>query len=297
MEINSRKIGFIQIILSGMCFGFLGYFGKKAYQLNITPGELLSLRYFISAMITGIYLLSTKASRKSLFSLTRFEIISSLLLGICGYALFSSFFFIALTGLSASLTVLLLYTYPVMVVLLSRLFLKEHIGFQGFIALVLVSIGLVGLVWGEWSVSQPRFLLFGLGAAFFYALYIIFSRKYLSTTPAIPSSFYVQLGAGVVLSCINFSHNLVRPFEILNQHYLMIISMAVLCSLLAMTLFLAGLQKITSSEASILSTTEPISGVLIATLLLGEKIEFIQICGALLILGGLILTALRKPKS
>lgn len=285
-------MGFIQIILSGICFGFLGYFGKMAYKQNISPGELLSLRYSLSAILTALFVLITNP--KSLFSLTPFEVISSLLLGIFGYALFSSFYFLALTGLSASLTVLLLYTYPVMVVVFSRIFLKEKMGVQGLMALGLVSIGLVGLVWGEWSVSRPLFLLFGIGSAFFYALYIMLSRKYLSKTPAIPSSFYVQLGAGLILSLMNFSNHPERVLTIIAHHYVLIFSMSILCSLMAMTLFLAGLQKITSSEASILSTTEPIFGVLIATTLLGETIALVQVAGGALILVGLIVIAMRK---
>lgn len=295
MILNSRQIGFLQIILSGVCFGFLGLFGKMAYNHNITPGELLSLRYLLSAGLTAIFILITKP--KSLFCLSRFEIISSVLLGIFGYALFSSFYFMALSGLSASLTVLLLYTYPVLVVLFSRYFLKEQIGNQGLIALLLVSIGLIGLVWGEWSISRPIYLLFGMGSAFFYAIYILLSRKYLSQAAPIPSSFFVQLGAGSILSLLHFSTQPTRALEIVSNHYVLIFSMSILCSLMAMTLFLAGLQKVTSSEASILSTTEPIFGVIIATAFLGEKIQAIQIFGAVLILMGLILVATRKVKS
>ena len=115
MDKNVRRTGFSQIILSGICFGFLGFFGKKAYEMHITPGELLSLRYFISAIITLALILITNP--KSILKLNTFQVVCSLLLGIFGYALFSSFYFMALTGLSASLTVLMLYTYPVMVTL------------------------------------------------------------------------------------------------------------------------------------------------------------------------------------
>jgi drug/metabolite transporter (DMT)-like permease len=292
MEKNKRRLGFAQIILSGICFGFLGLFGKKAYERHITPGELLSLRYFISALITFALILFTKP--KSLLKLSRFEVAISLLLGICGYALFSSFYFMALTGLSASLTVLLLYTYPVLVTLFSRIFLKEKMGTKGWVALIMVTMGLMGLVYGEWNISGARFLWFGFGSAFFYALYIILSRKYLAQVEALPSSFYVQLGAGVVLSLLFFRDNPARPFEILEQHGLMIVSMAILCSLMAMTLFLAGLQKVKSSEASILSMTEPISGVIIASVLLQEKLKLIQVAGGILILVGMALIALKK---
>lgn len=288
--LSIRQIGYLQIILSGACFGALGFFGKKAFLQSILPGELLALRYSISALLMGLAIFFTKPRA---FLLTKFQLISSLLLGIFGYALFSSLFFMALTGLSASLTVLLLYTYPVIVAVCSQFILKEHLGKMGILALIISSVGLVGLVWGEWSISEPRFLVFGLSAAFFYALYIMYSRKYLSGVPAMPSSFYVQLGAGLVLSLINFT-SLDRPLDILLHHAGLIISMAIVCSFMAMTLFLAGLRRITSSEASILSTTEPLFGVLIAALFLGEKLLPIQILGGSMILIGMCLIAISK---
>lgn len=294
-KLSSRQIGFIQIICSGICFGSLGYFGKMAYKSFILPGELLALRYSISAIFMGLFIALTNP--KSL-KLTRFELISSLLLGIFGYALFSSLFFMALTGLSASLTVLLLYTYPIMVAVMSQYILKEHLGKFGVMALILATIGMLGLVWGEWSVSEPKFLIYGISAAFFYSIYIMYSRKYLSNVAAMPSSFYVQLGAGVVLSVIHFRgvHGADRVLEIMSQHAILICTMAVICSFMAMTLFLAGLSRITSSEASILSTTEPLFGVLIAALFLGEKLTPIQFIGGILILAAMILISLPRPQ-
>lgn len=289
-KLNSRQIGFIQVILSGACFGALGFFGKKAYQFNIAPGELLALRYSISAFLTGLIILITNP--RSLL-LNRFHLISSILLGVFGYALFSSLFFMALQGLSASLSVLLLYTYPVMVAVLSQFILKEHLGKRGVYALIIVSIGIIGLVWGEWAISRPQYLLFGIGSAFFYALYIMYSRKFVSDIPAMASSFYVQLGAGVILTLIHFNE-LQRPVYILVNHSLLIISMAIICSLMAMTFFLAGLKRLSSSETSILSTTEPLFGVLIASLFLGEKLAVIQIFGGVFILIGMILIAKSK---
>lgn len=286
-SLTSRQAGFIFIILSGMCFGALGLFGKLAYRQSIAPGELLALRYSISAIITG--LLITISSPRSFF-MGKFEIISSLLLGVFGYALFSSLFFMSLSKLSASLSVLLLYTYPAMVVILSQFILRERLGRIGLIALAISTLGMFGLVWGEWTLVRPIYLLYGIGSAFFYALYIMYSRKYLKDTPAMPSSFFVQLGAGSILSLIHFQ-NFERPIFILNHHALLIVSMAIICSVMAMTLFLAGLRRLTSSEASILSTTEPLFGVIIATVFLDETLSALQLAGGVFIIISMILIA------
>lgn len=286
-----KQIGYIQIILSGAFFGFLGLFGKIAYQKNILPGELLGLRFLTSAIILGAFLWVTQ---KKVFKMSFGNTIASILMGVLGYAVFSSCYFLALQGISASLTVLLLYTYPIMVAIGARIFFKEHIGVKGFIALILSSIGLVGLVWGEWAVSGAIFLIYGFLSAFFYAVYILVSRKVLEDVSFMGSSFYVQLGAGIALCLLHFK-TFDRPLEIYLTDYSLILGMAVLCSLFPMTLFLAGLQKISPSEASILSTTEPIFGVLVASIFLGERMGLIQILGGVLVLTGMVLIAL-KPK-
>jgi drug/metabolite transporter (DMT)-like permease len=285
---QQKSLGIIQVILSGICFGFLGYFGKIAFLNSIKPGELLALRYSMAGLILFIFLLFKD---KNSLKLNLKDTCISILLGVFGYALFSSLFFYALTGLSASLTVLLLYTYPIMVTILSRLFLKEEITKLKFISLVLASIGMYLLVAFEWKISGLQYFLSGIGAAFFYSLYIIYSRKYLERVSPLTSSLYVQIGAGTILSLLNFQ-NIDRPLFILQQHFLFILTMSIVCSVMAMTLFLAGLQKITSMETSILSTTEPISGIIIAILFLGEKMNLTQIFGAIFILTGLILIGL-----
>jgi drug/metabolite transporter (DMT)-like permease len=287
-----KKIGVIEVILSGICFGFLGLFGKKAFQFGILPGELLALRYSMAALLLFLFLIfkdphSLKLNLK--------DTLISIALGIFGYALFSSMFFYALTGLSASLTVLLLYTYPIIVTILSRFILKEKLTTKKILSLILVTVGMFLLVSGEWKIDGAKYFISGLGAAFFYSLYIIYSRKYLERVAPFTSSFYVQIGAGLILSLIHFQ-NLTRPILILNEHFIFILAMAFICSFLAMSLFLSGLQKISSSETSILSTTEPISGVLIAYFFLGEKLSIMQLFGAVLIIIGLVLIGLSQRR-
>lgn len=285
-----KNIGYFQVIFSGVCFAFLGYFGKTGYQLGFTPGELLALRYSTAAILLGVYLLIFD---RSFLKMTFKEKIVSTLLGICGYALFSSMFFYALKGISASLTVLLLYTYPVMVAFLSPLFFKEKISKNLWGILLLVSLGLYLLLKVEWDIKNITSILFGFGAAFFYSLYILYSRKFVAHLKATASSFFVQLGAGLILGLIHFQ-SFDRPLFLISQHGWFIVAMAFICSLLAMTLFLAGLQKLSATETSILSTTEPLFGVIIAITLLNESFYFSQFIGAVLVLIALILVATKK---
>src|SRR5690606_11835751 len=133
-------------------------------------------------------------------ALPRRQLFACAALGVAGYAVFSSFFFHALDGLSASLTVLLLYTFPAMVAAGGWVFFGERIPRERWLALPLVMAGLAGLVWGEHYVSRPVAVVFGVLAAVFYAAYILGSSRWLKGTDALASAAWIQLFAGLALA-------------------------------------------------------------------------------------------------
>jgi len=280
-----RRLGLIEILLSGFCFGFLGVFGKWAFAYGFTAGEYLAWRFLFASAGLGIFL--TLRDRAALV-LPRRTVLRCLGLGVVGYAVFSSCFFTALGGLSASLTVLLLYTYPVLVALGAALFFGERLKPAQVAALPLVMLGMLLLVWGEFRVRDPRYLALGIASAVFYAAYILASSRWLRGVPALVSTFYIMLGAGLTLAVIHL-----RPERIPvgPGPWGVIAATAFISTLLAMAFFLSGLQKITSAEASILSAAEPVTGIALATLLLGESMKPAQWLGGALVLGAMVLVA------
>lgn len=287
---SSRQKGLIEVILSGICFGFLAYFGKLAYAHGLKPGEFISLRFVIAALILGVFLFLQKPQN---LKLPKKALSRCVVLGILGYAVFSSCFFQALIGLSASLTVLLLYTFPLFVTVGAALFLGEPISRFGLMALVVTGTGLVSLVTGDVQVTHRVAILFGIGSAVFYSLYILLSKKWLVHQNPFITTFYIQLFAALVLSLIHL-HDFHRIVFILKTAWLPVLGSAVISTIFAMSLFLSGLRRLTSSETSILSTTEPVVALLVAYVFLNERFLPWQIFGAVLVLTGLVLTAMPK---
>lgn len=285
MHGNQRALGVAEILLSGFCFGFLGVFGKWAFAAGLTAGEFLAWRFLFASTGLGLFL-AVKNPRA--FLLPRRLIGRCLLLGVGGYAVFSSCFFTALGGLSASLTVLLLYTYPVLVSLGAALFFGERIGRAQFLALPFVMLGMLLLVWGEFRVRDPRYLLLGIMSAVFYSAYILASSRWLKSVPALSSTFYIMVGAGLALSLVHLRANHwpvgLAPWGIVS-------ATALISTLLAMGFFLAALQKISSADVSILSAAEPVTGIALAALVLGETLNAGQWLGGALVLAGMILVA------
>lgn len=284
---NTRALGILQILASGLCFGFLGLFGKLSYAAGLTPDEFLGFRFTLATLVIGAWI-ALSGHRK--FFLAKRDILRCLALGVFGYAVFSSCFFHALTGLSISLTVLLLYTYPIFVTLGARLFLGEHITRLGWVALPLSTLGLALLVWGDVNVTSPVALVFGILAAVFYSAYILCARAWLGKVDPAVSIFYIQGGAAVMLALLHL-RDFDRDLALLGAAWAPLLGAMLISTVFAMGLFLAGLAKLRSSEASILSMAEPVTGILVAWIALGETLSLVQATGGALVLLALVMIA------
>jgi drug/metabolite transporter (DMT)-like permease len=292
-----RAIGIVEVLLSGVGFGFIGVFGKAAFAAGLTPGENLALRFVTATILLAMFVL---ARQPSLLKLPPRVIWTCAGLGLAGYAVFSSCYFQALKLLSASLTVLLLYTYPVFVALGERVFLGRRLTVRELWCLPLSVAGMTMLVWGDAGLGGGNAIGvgFGLASAVLYAAYILVSRRHLAGVSPLASVTYIQGFAGLGLAAI-FLHDGARVAEIAGQAATLapiILGMAVICTVLPMTLMLSGLQKLNPSELSLLSTMEPITGVAMAAIFLGERLSLTQMGGGAIIIGVMLVIA-AKPSS
>ena len=280
----ARTRGVAEILLSGFCFGFLGVLGKSFYSAGGTPGELLSLRFLIAAAcLWGYWLIRDPRS----IVIPGRTVGAAAVLGILGYAVFSSFFFHALTGLSASLTFLLLYLYPVMVAIGGWALFGESIARSRLPAIPIAILGLGALVWGDLQVGQPVALFFGVGSAVFYALYILASSRWLAGVHPLVAATWVQTFAGLSLGAL-YLRDLEHVSALVARTWPTLIALALICSIAAMSLFLSGLQKLKSWEASILSLAEPVTGIALAIFFLGDRLTLLQVFGGIAVFGALI---------
>lgn len=284
-----RQRGIVQILLSGFCFGFLGVFGKTAYAQGLTPGVFLGFRFMLAAMLLAL-VLSIRSPQT--LRIGRRSALTAFLLGVFGYALFSSCYFFALQGLSVSLTVLLLYTYPIWVTVGARVFFREHLAPRQWAALPIVIGGLLLLLWGELRAREPFSLVLGLLSSIFYANYILCSRRWLKAVPPLGSAFYVMLGAGCVMAALN-----IRSLPENPSVWFVLFGTSVISTIFAISLFLAGLQKLTGAEASMLSLAEPVTAVFLGVIVFGEVLLPVQWAGAVLIAGGMMLVASAQRSS
>jgi len=72
-------------------------------------------------------------------------------------------------------------------------------------------------------------------------------------------------------------------------------AIAVVSTFAAIGLFFAGLRHVGSTTASIVSTAEPLTTVLLASVVLGESLDTVQLLGGALVLAGVVVLSVARP--
>lgn len=278
-------LSFIEIILAGIGFGFLGIFGRLAFASGISVGELLVFRFCLAAILLWVGLFCI---RRDLLKLSFSQIIISCLLGVAGYAVFSTMYFKAIQGVSVAIAAMLLFTFPIFVNVGAFLFLKEDMHRKQWVSLLLSIGGLILLLWGDMTVGKVSSIFWGLGAAITYSIYVLVSGKVQRHVHPLSSSLYVISAAAVALF-IYHHPDLSRLRQFHWREFSYILGISTIGTIMPLTLFLSGMQKISSSKASIIVMIEPVTAAVAGWFILGEALATHQMIGAGIVLCGLVL--------
>jgi drug/metabolite transporter (DMT)-like permease len=289
-----RSLGLLLIVISAVSFGIMPILARFAYAAGADPIAVLVLRFCIAAIV----MIAIMLARKELFPRGR-TLLGLILMGAVGYAGVSLAYFTALTMARASLVALLLYLYPALVTILSVVFLKEQLGFikRGALFLALAGTALtVGLTGGG---SAPGIML-GIGAALLYAIYILAGSHVVHQARSIASSTLVMISAATAYAGIAVVHGSAFPQTVVG--WAAVVAIALVSTVLAFVTFFAGLKQVGPITASTLSTWEPGVTVVLATLVLGERMGLLQLLGGVLILLAAVVlmreeTARKKPRA
>ena len=272
-----RFTGILLIAVSAASFGTLAIFGRFLYADGVDTFTMLFLRFGIAALLMMVLLLA----RKEKFP--RGKILLQLIgMGALGYVGQSFSYLTAIQYASAGLVALLLYLYPAFVFILSMIVLREKVTLIKVGALALALIGTALTV--DPAGGQLQGILLAICAALIYSIYIIVGTNVMKHVSAVQSSAVIFASAGVtygILTAINGMH-----LPSTSVGWTNIIGIVLVATVIPVVAFLAGLERVGPTNASMLSTLEPVVTVLLAAWIFDEQLKPIVMLG-----GGLILLA------
>ena len=265
---------------SAAAFGAMAVLGKLAYDDGATVGTLLALRFSLAALLFWAL-----APWREVRALGARDIAVGLGLGAGVYAAQAGGYFAALARIDASLLSLLLYTFPAIVAVASVALGRERVSARRVVALGLVSVGLVLVVASAGTGAlDPLGTALGLATAVVYSGYILVGEGIAARVPARVLAALVCSGAAVTLTVGSALLGELQPARLSAAGWLWIACIAVVSTVVAVTLLFAGLRRVGPTAASILSTAEPLVTVVLAFLVFGEVLTLAQVLGAGLVL-------------
>ncbi|MBJ6800216.1 DMT family transporter [Geomonas propionica] len=282
---NNKHRGAWFIAASAAGFATLGILIKSAFVGGANISTVLAGRF----LLAGIFLFVILRARGVKCGLDRKTAMQLILMGAVGYGGMSGLYANAIHFLPASLTGMLLYTYPALVTILALIVGDERFNAPKGIALVVCSVGLVLLLGASFEGAQLEGVLSVLGAAVIYSCYIIIGNRILKNIDPMVTSLWVCTAAGLAFLCYGAAKGELI-LDLTPRGWLSIVGIAVFPTLFGVMGFFAGLRLIGATNASIISMLEPLITVLLSIVLLGESITPLQgFGGAVLLFGGLIL--------
>ena len=276
------------IIISAVSFGAMAIFAHFVYGSGISTHSLLFFRFFFAALpMVPIALIQKRKFPRGK------DLGILIAMGAVGYAGQAWTYFTALTLIPASLVAILLYLYPVFVAVLSVFFLDEVLTKKKVLALVL-AIGGAVLVIGLDIGGNLTGILYGIGAALIYSVYNIVGARVMKRNDTFTASLVIILSAAGFYFILNMTSGMVIPRE--GIHWVYMAAIGFLCTFVAIYTYFLGMKLIGAVNASMLSTFEPVTTVVLASLFLGQGIGRIQMAGAGLILVAALIIAAHPKK-
>ncbi|MDV7340731.1 DMT family transporter [Terasakiella sp. A23] len=283
---TSDPTAIIFVFLATVALAFKGVFAKFAYLADMSVDALLLLRFGIAAPLfwVGVYVLARKSASLSWAQWKA-----------CSFAGLMFFFatycdFTAISKIGVSVSRLILFTFPMIVMLINAVLSKRMPSLHQWIVfavtyfgilLVMAPTGMDALDGFDWNGAA-----WALGSAVTYAVYLVSSQEIMKSIGSV--RFTAASGTitlAVMLAVIPISAasgSLIFPTDGVFWGALI----AIFCTVLPFFMLFEGIKRCGATQASLITLSGPILTVIAAWLILDETLSSIQIVGAVITIAG-----------
>jgi drug/metabolite transporter (DMT)-like permease len=269
--------GLLLILVSTVAYGTMPILAKAAYRSGVETGPLLFWRFLLAAALFALL------SRRKAPPWGQRVLLWALGVVFIGNALT---YFKALETVPATTVSLVVYTYPVIVMLESALLGLEHLTVRGLLCAVLAFSGCALTAGG--AIAGGPGIYYALACAVIYATYIVLSSRFAREVPAETAALHLAQAAAVGFGALGAARGglALPPAPVA---WVLVLCIAILCTVVAMYAFLGGLARVGPGRASVVSSLEVVVTLVLAFIFLGERLGPRQWVGAALILGAVVL--------
>ena len=263
-------IGYPAGIITGITYGLNPLFAVPLMNNGATIESILFFRYSFAVVLLGAFLILTKQS----FRTTARQAGVLLALGLL-YTSSSIFLFEAYNYIASGLATTLIFLYPVLVAII-MVFLRVVPSWPVWLAIASTFGGVIIMTQGSGGESiNPIGVALSLGSALVYALFIVIinrSKAIAEISNTLLTFYALTIGAIVFMGKISFSDTAITAGITTSGDWLNLLGLALLPTIVSTATLAIATRNIGATKASVLGVFEPITAILVGTLMFGEPL-------------------------
>ena len=280
----------LKIIISMLLYGTIPYFVTLA---NMPSAHTAFFRTLFGSAFLMLFIILTKhkinfnALKKNCVKLA----VSGAFMGLNWVSLFESYRYI-----STSVSTIIYYLAPVMVLVLAPFLLKEKLSVSKIVG---VCIALVGVILLNQNSSPSSVVTIGLILAFISAILyasIILINKKVKGVDGLDSTLVQLLVACIVLFVYMTVTSQLNISFASTTSFITIVILGIVHTGIAYCLYFSAISYVNAQMIALYSYIDPLVVILVSTIFLDESMSFIQVVGAILIFMGAIFGQFYKSK-
>ncbi|MBI2651608.1 DMT family transporter [Candidatus Woesearchaeota archaeon] len=272
------------VFIVSLCFSFTSVFTKILLD-KISSSATLFLRFIFVVVTFPIVLkILGKSTFKELIFISGSELKHFFFLSIF-LAGDMILFFNALYFISVSKATFLFLTYPILSLILARIFLKESITKTDVIATIISFSGIVVMFWKKIELQGSKGEIMVLAASLLWSAYIIMNRYLGETKNHYRKTYWLFLfNAAIILIALAATKDAISLYALSFRDMVLLLSLAIFSTLIPYTLLGYAAKYVKSSTSSIILLLGPIFGILLSFIILKERPPLGTLIGGFFIL-------------
>ena len=263
-------IGYPAGIITGVTYGLNPLFAVPLMNNGASIESILFFRYTFAVVLLAAFLILTRQS----FRITARQAGVLLALGLL-YTSSSIFLFEAYNYIASGLATTLIFLYPVLVAII-MVFLRVVPSWPVWLSIAATFSGVIIMTQGSGGDSlNPIGIALSLGSALVYALFIVIinrSKAIAQISNTLLTFYSLTVGAIVFFGKISFSEVPISAGITTGGDWLNLAGLALLPTIVSTATLAIATRNIGATKASVLGVFEPITAILIGTLMFGEPL-------------------------
>lgn len=284
--------GYLMIATAGALWGTVGFFVKKLLDAKLPLSTIIFYRMFFAFLILFLFLFFTDSTK---LKIDRVILKYVMAIGLISQCLFNICYFNAIKLTSIATAVTLLYTAPIFIALMARIFFREIFTKIKVLALLLCVAGcFLTITGGYWDNLQlnSKGILLGLASGITFGSLTLISKPIANKYHSYTIVFY-SIGFGLL-----FYSPFAQPMILFQPNinpliWFYTLSLSIISTIFAYLLYIGGLSMgIEASKAGIISTVEAVLSVLVTYIFFQEQIWGWKLIGILMVIVSVVMVQL-----